>query len=77
MQLLIDITGWLGAAALLVAYGLVSAKRIEGDSTLYQSLNLVGGVCLLANTFYYGAFPSTAVNIVWIAIAVLTIVRRH
>ena len=31
-ELLIEIGGWIGTAALLVAYGLVSTRRLAGDS---------------------------------------------
>ncbi|MCH7803947.1 MAG: hypothetical protein IH937_07665 [Acidobacteria bacterium] len=65
----IDILGWIGAIALLVAYALISAKRVEGDSTGYQLLNLVGSFLLILNTLYYGAYPSSFLNLFWIAVA--------
>jgi len=37
-----DAIGWAGAAALLVAYAMVSSRKLEGDSTAYQFLNIVG-----------------------------------
>jgi large-conductance mechanosensitive channel len=49
---------------------------MAGDSIPYQALNLLGAICLIVNTFYYGAFPSTVVNLVWIAIAIFAI-NRH
>lgn len=76
-NLLIDVTGWVGAVALLAAYGLVSAKRLEGNSSRYQLLNLLGGGLLILNSFYYGAYPSVGVNVVWIAIAILTLLGRR
>lgn len=72
-EALVDIVGWIGAIALLVAYALVSARRVEGDSTSYQSLNLVGSVFLIVNTVYYRAYPSAFLNLVWGAIAVYAI----
>jgi len=75
-NVLIDITGWLGAIALLLAYALVSTRRIEGDALPYQLLNLAGGALLIANSFYYGAFPSVGVNVVWIGIALFAIYRK-
>ena len=75
LRFVIDVIGWLGAAALLVAYGLVSAKRLDGDSMMFQFLNLVGAIFLIINTAYYGAYPSTFVNVVWIGIAVATILH--
>jgi phosphoglycerol transferase MdoB-like AlkP superfamily enzyme len=70
-----DMIGWLGAALVLSAYFLVSTRRLDGDSAPFQWLNLVGGVGLLVNTLYYRAFPSSLVNLVWIIIAVVTLMR--
>jgi hypothetical protein len=75
-NLLIDIVGWIGAAGLLAAYGLVSTRKTEGDSVLYQALNLAGSGLLMINSFYYGAYPSSGVNIVWVAIAVYALSRK-
>ena len=75
IDLVIDILGWTGVAALLLAYGLVSYKKLDGDSIAYQSLNLLGSALLILNSFYYGAYPSVGVNIAWIAIALLTLSR--
>lgn len=70
---LIDIIGWFGAAALLIAYALVSTRRVEGDSTPYQSLNIVGSIFLMVNTVRYGAYPSAFVNLIWLGIAIYAI----
>jgi len=75
-NILIDIIGWIGAATLVIAYGLVSTRKTEGDSIFYQSLNLVGSGLLMTNSFFYEAYPSSGVNIVWIAIAVLAMIRK-
>ena len=72
-ELWIDILGWMGAAAVVVAYALVSTRRVSGDSTGYQLLNLVGSIFLIINTVHYGAYPSTLVNVVWLGIAVYAI----
>ena len=69
-----DVIGWIGAAALLVAYAMVSSRKVEGHSSAFQLLNVGGSVLLAANTIFYGAYPSTFVNIIWTAIAVFTIV---
>jgi len=68
-----DVIGWIGAAALLVAYAMVSSRKVEGHSSAFQLLNVGGSVLLAANTIFYGAYPSTFVNIIWAAIAIFTI----
>ena len=75
MVLLIGILGWIGSAAVLIAYGLISTGRVQGSSLFYHSLNLVGSICLIVNSGYYGAYPSTFVNAVWTLIAVFALVR--
>ncbi len=76
-NLLIDIAGWMGVAALLLAYAAVSTRRLAGDSTTYQLLNAAGSGLLIVNSFYYGAYPSVGVNVAWIGIAVYTLARRR
>jgi hypothetical protein len=71
--LIINIIGWLGSAAVILAYVLVSTNRLKGDSVAYQVLNLFGGALLVINTIFWGAYPSTFVNLVWIGIAVFAI----
>jgi len=73
---LIDSIGWIGALSLLAAYALVSMRKLEGDSLVYQLLNMMGGAFLIVNSFHYKAFPSVAVNVVWIGIAIYTMTRR-
>ena len=64
---------------LLLAYALVSNRKLAGDSVRFQLLNLSGGLLLAANSAYHGALPSVAVNAVWIVIglAALLRARRH
>ncbi|MEM1218176.1 MAG: hypothetical protein AAGH79_04660 [Bacteroidota bacterium] len=67
-MLLIDILGWIGSIFLVGAYWLVSKNRITAQSKPYQTLNVLGSILLTINTVYYGAYPSSAVNIIWIFI---------
>jgi hypothetical protein len=76
VQLTMDVLGWCGALAVLLAYGLVSTRRAAGDSLGYQSLNIGGALLLLANTAYQGAYPSSFVNAVWTTIGVVVLLRR-
>jgi len=71
-----DAIGWVGAAALLVAYAMVSHKKLEGDSAAYQFLNISGSILLAVNTIFYGSYPSTFVNVIWAGIAVFAIATR-
>ena len=57
MTFAIDVLGWIGAAALLSAYWLVSTQKATGNSRTYQGMNLLGATLVLLNSLYYGVVP--------------------
>lgn len=71
----VDIVGWAGAVLVLAAYGLVSTKRLDGDSVIYQALNVAGAVGMLINTYVRGALPSAALNVIWIGVGIYVLAR--
>ena len=52
MEWSINVVGWSGALVVLLAYALVSTRRVEGDSVFFQVLNITGAALLSVNTFY-------------------------
>ncbi len=77
MTVLIDIAGWIGMALLIGAYALVTTGRILGPSLRFQLMNLVGGALLMVNSAWYGAWPSAALNLVWVVIGTTGLVRAR
>lgn len=75
MQLLADIIGWIGMIALTTAYLLISRNKISAQTYLYQGLNLLGSICLIINSTYYKAYPSTALNIIWVGIGIFSLYK--
>jgi hypothetical protein len=75
-KLLIDILGWTGSILYLLAYALVSMKKAEGDSLVYQGMNIIAGVLLVVYTLSLGAYATTGLNAVWIAIGFFTLGRK-
>jgi hypothetical protein len=75
VKIAVDSVGWLGAGLLLMAYGLVSFKKLRPDTGYYQLFNAVGSLGLIVNTLYYRAFPSAFVNLIWIIIAIVASYR--
>lgn len=75
-QTLIDLLGWIGTVLYLIAYFLVSIKKVEGDSLPYQAMNITAGVLLVINTFYWRAYPSLGLNAAWIGIGLITLGRK-
>jgi phosphatidylserine synthase len=75
-NILINILGWTGSVLYLLAYALVSMKKTQGDSLLYQGINIVAGVMLVVYTLALGAYATTGLNAVWVAIGLLTLGRK-
>jgi hypothetical protein len=71
----IEIVGWTGAVLILVAYLMVSAGRLNGQSAAFQWMNLVGAACFIVNSGSHGALPSTVLNILWLLIGIVTLWR--
>ena len=72
-----DALGWIGAALLLVAYAMISSKKLGADTSAYQLLKIIGSVLLVANTIFYRADPSSFVNLIWAGIAIFSIAARR
>lgn len=75
-KLLINILGWTGSVLYLLAYALVSLRKTEGDSPLYQGMNIFAGVLLVIYTFSLGAYATTGLNVVWAVIGIFTLTRK-
>lgn len=75
-NLLINLLGWTGSILYLLAYALVSAKKTEGDSLLYQGMNILAGVLLVIYTLALDAYATTGLNAVWVAIGLFTLGRK-
>jgi hypothetical protein len=75
--ILVNVVGWIGMALLISAYALVTTGRILGPSLTFQLMNLVGGGSLMVNSAYYGAWPSAALNLVWVVIGLVGLTRAR
>ena len=68
--MILDFIGWTGAILILLAYFLVSTKRVLPKSRFYHSLNLLGALGIVVNSYAQGAFPAAGLNVVWSLIAI-------
>ena len=67
-DILFQIIGWSGSALLIIAYVLVSSKKLGPESVKYQLINLGGAACLLVYALYTVAYPFVLVNFIWLII---------
>jgi hypothetical protein len=75
MKITIEIAGWIGALLILLSYLLLSSGRLQGRSPAYQWMNLVGALGFVINSGYNGAWPSAILNVVWMVIGAVTLLR--
>jgi len=77
MNIIIETIGWLGMGLILIAYWLISSRRTEAKSILYQTLNLIGAIGIVINAFYHKTFPPLGLNAVWAIIALWALVSTR
>ena len=68
VEIAVEVAGWGGAVLILLAYLLLSAGRLTGQSLLYQGMNVVGAAGFVINGWWHGAMPSAALNVLWLLI---------
>lgn len=75
METLIQIIGWVGTFLIVIAYFLISHKKVNGDSKIYQTINLLGAIGVGISVFYQRAWPALTLQIVWGIIAIIALVK--
>ncbi len=74
-KLVNEIIGWCAALAILLAYVLVSFGVIKAAGLAYQLLNVAGACGIAYISFLKRAYQSVVLNIVWLIIAIVVIVK--
>ena len=77
METLIQIIGWVGTFLIVFAYFLVSYKKVDGSSKVYQAMNLLGAIGVGINVFHQQAWPAVALQIVWGIIAIFSLAKKQ
>ena len=68
VEIAVEVAGWAGALLILLAYLLLSAGRLTGQSLSYQLMNVVGAAGFIINGWWHGALPSAVLNVLWLMI---------
>ena len=69
-----DIIGWIGMVLVLIAYVLLSIKKID-NGILYQVLNLMAGIFMAIGLYPKNAWFSFTLQIVWAIVALIAIIK--
>ena len=72
---MIDAIGWLGALLVVIAYLMNSFVVADQNLILYQALNLIGSFLIVCYTLHKKAYPNTALNLIWMAIALTALIQ--
>lgn len=75
LDVAMEVVGWIGAVLILAGYGLLSAGKVDAKSPTYQWLNVVGASGFIANSSWNGAWPSAALNVIWVGIGLFALAR--
>ena len=70
-----EVVGWIGGALILAGYFLLSAGKLDAKSPAYQWLNVVGAIGFIANSSWNGAWPSAALNVIWVGIGAFALIK--
>lgn len=70
-----EFIGWAGVAVYIVAYAFLSLGWMKADRINYHLLNALGGICLVIVSYALSDMPNLFVNLAWILIALLSIVK--
>ena len=77
LKIFIEVCGWAAACLILGSYSLLSFGRIEARSPAYQWMNILGALGFVINCTWNGAWPSVALNVVWVGIGVSALQRNR
>lgn len=72
---LIEIFGWYGTIAIILAYGLVSFSVLPSNSIWYQILNGTGAIGILTDAFYKRDLQPAILNTIWAIVALIAIIN--
>lgn len=72
---LYSIIGWVGMILIILAYFLLSTKKLKSKSIIYHLLNLLGGAGIIVSAFTTQSWPAMILNIIWMIIAVFSIYK--
>jgi hypothetical protein len=76
MNSTIEILGWIASVLIVGSYALNITGKLEAHSKWYVLANIIGGLFFVINTYYHQAYPSMLVNIIWVIIALIMIVKK-
>lgn len=75
-EIVVEVLGWIGSVLIVGAYGLNILGKLSSNAPAYIWMNMIGGLFFIVNTVHHHAYPSAVVNIIWVFIAIYSIINR-
>ena len=75
LGILMEVVGWIGGTLILAGYFLLTNGKLDAKSPTYQWLNVVGAIGFIANSSWNGAWPSAALNVIWVGIGAFALIK--
>ena len=76
MKKLVELYGWYGMAAIILAYALASFSVIKATDVTFQILNGTGALGIVFVSFHRKAYQPGVLNIIWTLIAVIAMAKN-
>jgi hypothetical protein len=75
-KILMECIGWFGSLLVVLAYALLSVKKLSSNAKSYQLMNLFGSIFLVVFTAYKEAYPPATVNTIWAIFALISLTKQ-
>ncbi len=75
MKKFIELFGWYGTFAIILAYALISFSVLDVTNIWYQILNFTGALGIVLVSFHKKTYQPGVLNIIWTIIALIAILR--
>jgi heme/copper-type cytochrome/quinol oxidase subunit 2 len=74
-NIFLEIIGWYGTVAIVLAYALLSFGILNSDDLLYQILNGTGALGVVLISLSKKTYQPAVLNIIWTIIAIIAIIN--
>ncbi len=74
-KFLIELIGWYGVGAILLAYILITFSVVAANSGLYQILNLTGALGIVVDAYNQKNYQPAVLNTFWALIAFFALAK--
>lgn len=68
-MILADTIGYIGMLIIVAAYGVAVFGKMKVSDPIYLFLSGMGGICLIYNAWFHGAWPLLILNVIFAIIA--------